>query len=61
MDSTKVVITLVAAFVTLFGIWMGFKFVSDHWNDIKELASIALVMGVGFSVVIGGLKLRAGR
>lgn len=61
MDSTKVVITLIAAFVTLFSIWMGFKFVSDHWNDIKELATIALVLGVGFSVVIGGLKLRAGR
>ena len=61
MDSTKVVITLVAAFVILFGIWMGFNFVSDHWNDIKELATIALVLGVGFSVVIGGLKLRAGR
>jgi NO-binding membrane sensor protein with MHYT domain len=61
MDSTKVVIALFAAFIALVGMWMGFKFVSDHWNDIKELATIALVLGVGFSVVIGGLKLRAGR
>lgn len=61
MDSTKIGIALVAAFVALFGVGMGFKFVSDHWNDIKELATIALVLGVSFSVVIGGLTLRAGR
>ena len=61
MNSTKAVIALASIVVAIFGIWMGFKFLSDHWNDIKELATIALVLGASFSVVFGGLKLRAGR
>jgi len=61
MDSTKTAITLASLLVAAFAIFMGFKFISDHWADIKELLTIALVLGASFTVVIGGLKLRTGR
>ncbi len=60
MDSTKVAITLGTTLVALFTIGMGFKFVSAHWADIKELLTIALVLGASFTIVIGGFKLRSG-
>jgi len=61
MDSNKVIIVAMMALVAVFALWLGFKFVADHWEDIKALAIIALVLGGTFSVVVGGLKLRAGR
>lgn len=61
MDSSKVVIVVAPSLVAVFAISMGFKFVSTHWADIKELLTIALVLGASFSVVIGGLKLNSGR
>ena len=61
MNSSKTITVLVSSLVAVFAISMGFKFVSNHWADIKELLTVALVLGASFSVVIGGLKLRSGR
>ena len=61
MDTTKVAIVGILALVAIFTVALGFKFLVDHWEDIKSLAIVALVLGGIFSVTIGGLKLRAGR
>lgn len=60
MDQTKVGIAGILALVAIIGLGLGFKFLADHWEDIKTLAIIALVLGGAFSVAIGGLKLRGG-
>jgi L-lactate permease len=60
MDSVKPVLTLSFVVIGLVALLLGFKFISDHWTDIKELFTIALVLGGSFTVAIGGLKLRSG-
>ena len=57
----KTIIVLVSSLVTIFAISQGFKFIGNHWADIKELLTIALVLGATFSVAVGGVKLRSGR
>ena len=61
MDSTKVAVTGILALVAMLTLALGFRFVADHWEDIKSLAIVALVLGGTFSIAIGGLKLRSGR
>lgn len=61
MDSTKVAIAGILALVAILTLALGFRFLVDHWEDIKSLAIVALVLGGTFSIAIGGLKLRSGR
>ena len=61
MDSTRVAISGILALVAILTLVLGYRFLADHWEDIKSLAIIALVLGGTFSVAIGGLKLRSGR
>lgn len=61
MDSTKVAVAGILALVAILTVVLGFRFVADHWEDIKSLAIVALVLGGTFSIAIGGLKLRSGR
>jgi len=61
MDQTKVVIVLIAAVVALISLLAGYVFISSHWEDIKSLFIIALVLGGTVSVAIGGLKIRSKR
>jgi len=52
------------AIMALAGIFvaaMGYRFLADHWEDIKALAIVALVLGGTFSVAVGGLKMKSGR
>lgn len=52
---------VVIGLVSLVSLLLGYKFVADHWQDIKELAVVALVLGGTFTVAVGGLKLKSGR
>ncbi len=61
MDQTKVAITIIMAVVAVITLTMGYRFLTDHWEDIKSLAIIAIVLGGAFTVAFGGLKLRSGR
>jgi len=61
MDSTRVAISGILALVAILTLVLGYRFLADHWEDIKSLAIVALVLGGTFSVAIGGLKLRSGR
>lgn len=61
MDSTKVAVAGILALVAILTLTLGFRFLADHWEDIKSLAIVALVIGGTFSIAIGGLKLRSGR
>ena len=61
MDSTRVAISSILALVAILTLVLGYRFLVDHWEDIKSLAIVALVLGGTFSVAIGGLKLRLGR
>jgi hypothetical protein len=47
--------------VALIALLAGYMFIADHWEDIKALAIMALVLGGTFSVAIGGLKIRSRR
>jgi ABC-type amino acid transport system permease subunit len=61
MDNTKTVAVIGIAVVSIIAILMGYKFLSDHWEDIKTLAIVALVLGGTFTVAFGGIKLHAKR
>ena len=61
MDSTKVAVAGIVALATILTVMLGFRFLVDHWEDIKSLAIVALVLGGTFSIAVGGLKLRSGR
>ena len=61
MDGTKFAVAVLAVVVAVVVILLGYQFINDHWEDIKSLFIIALVLGGTFIVTIGGLKLRAGR
>jgi uncharacterized membrane protein len=61
MDSTKVAVAGIAALVAVLAVMLGFRFLADHWEDIKSLVIVALVLGGTFSIAVGGLKLRSGR
>ena len=61
MDQTKVAIAAIMAMVALMTLVMGYRFLADHWEDIKSLAIVTLVLGGTFSVAFSGLKLRSGR
>ncbi len=59
MDHARVTIVGIIALVSIFLAWMGYKFVADHWEDIKTLAVVALALGGTFSLAVGGLKLKS--
>lgn len=59
MDSNRAVVGVVVAVVGIFGLLLGYRFLVDHWEDIKSLAIIALVFGGTITFAIGGLKFRA--
>ena len=61
VDSTRVAVVGVMALAGIFLAAMGYRFLTDHWEDIKELAIIAIVLGGTFTVAVGGLKLKSGR
>ena len=61
MDQTKVAIAAIMAMVALMTLALGYRFLADHWEDIKSLAVVALVLGGTFSIAFGGLKMRSGR
>lgn len=61
MDQTKVAVAAIMAVVTIIALGLGYRFLADHWEDIKSLAIVALVLGGTFSIAFGGLKLRSGR
>jgi hypothetical protein len=61
MDSIKPALIISSVVLGLVALLLGFKFASDHWEDIKELMTIAMVLGVGFTVIVGGLTLHSGR
>ena len=61
MDSTRVAISGILALVAILTLVLGYRFLADHWEDIKSLAIVALVLGGTFSIAVGGLKLRSGR
>ena len=61
MDSTRIAIGGILALLVIVSLGLGYRFLVDHWEDIKTLAIIAIVFGGTVSVAIGGLKLRSGR
>jgi len=60
-DSTRVTMVAIMALAGIFVAAMGYRFLADHWEDIKALAIVALVLGGTFSVAVGGLKMKSGR
>lgn len=61
MDQTKVTIVGIIALASMFLAVLGYRFVADHWEDIKTLAILGLILGGTFSMAVGGLKLRSGK
>lgn len=61
MDSTKVAVVGIIALAGLFTAALGLRFVADHWEDIKALAIVALVVGGTLTLAVGGFKLKSGR
>lgn len=61
MDQTKVAVALIVAVLILSTLILGFNFLSDHWEDIKSLCTIALVVGGTFTLAFGGFKLSSKR
>ncbi len=61
MNQTKVAVTAIMAVVALMTLTLGFRFLDYHWEDIKSMAIVALVLGGTFSIAFSGLKLRSGR
>lgn len=61
MDETKVTIVIIGAVLAFVALILGYVFIVDHWEDIKALALIALVVGGAFSIAYGGFKLKSGR
>jgi uncharacterized membrane protein len=60
-NSTRVATVAILALAGILVAAMGYKFLADHWEDIKTLVIVALVLGGTFSVAVGGLKLRSGK
>jgi len=61
MDDNKVVVVVIIAVVGLITLLAGYTFLTDHWEDIKNLAAIALVMGGTFTLAFAGFKIKSGR
>ncbi len=57
MDWTKVVVAGIAAVAVLVVAVLGFQFISEHWEDIKALGLVALVLGGTVTIGGGGLWL----
>ena len=49
-DATVIIIGILG----VVSILLGFKFLNDHWEDIKTLAILALVLGGAFTIGGGG-------
>ena len=60
-NQAKVVIAVVAGLVALITLVMGYNFLAAHWEDIKTLAIVALVLGGTLTVAVGGFKLHSRR
>lgn len=61
MDQTRVAIVGIIALACIILAGLGYRFVADHWEDIKALAIITVALGGTFSVVVAGVKLKSGR
>lgn len=61
MDQTKVAIVSVIALATVVIAGLGYMFIANHWEDIKTLAILTIVLGGTFSLAVGGLKLKSGK
>lgn len=61
VDQTRVAIVGIIALASILLAALGYRFVADHWEDIKTLAILALVLGGTFSLAVGGLRLRSGK
>jgi hypothetical protein len=55
MDGYK----LVVLGIGVLGLVLAHWFVSTHWQDIKDLAIVAMVLGGSFALTIGGIKISA--
>lgn len=58
-DSTRVAIVGILALAGILLAAMGYKFLADHWEDIKTMGILAIVLGGTVTVAIGGLKLKS--
>jgi L-lactate permease len=56
---SKEVLAVVATVAVIMALVLSYIFVVNHWEDIKELATIAIVLGGSFAIGFGGFKLRA--
>jgi len=61
MEDNRVAVIAIGAGVALITLFVGYTFLVDHWEDIKTLATIAMVSGGTFSAVFAGFKIHSGR
>ena len=61
MDNTKVAIVGIVMLGVLILALLSYVFLVTHWEDIKSLALVSLVLGGTFSVAFCGWKLWSGR
>jgi len=61
MDLTRIATAGILALVMVFGLWLGYRFLGVHWEDIKALAIVALVLVGTVTLVDGSWKMTLGR
>jgi hypothetical protein len=60
-DNNKVAVVAILGVVGLITLLAGYTFLTDHWEDIKAMATIALISGGTFSVAFAGFKIHSRR
>lgn len=58
MDTTKIVIVCIIALAALIATFMGIQFINQHWEDIKTMGLVALILGGALTIGGGGVWLK---
>lgn len=61
MDTTEIAIADIGTLGVIVLALLGYAFLVTHWEDIKTLALVALVMGGGVTIAYGGINLGSRR